>query len=64
MARKALEQVWKRADLKGRTWGPNKANNPFRRSNITIAIGREMVSIIQGENEQLIIKTKGVIFLP
>jgi hypothetical protein len=41
--------------LRGRTWGPARNNNPFRRSNIIIALGTEVVSIVQDESGKLII---------
>lgn len=46
LARKALDDLWKNeAQLKGRCWGPVKPDNPYMATNITIAIGNEMISI-------------------
>lgn len=66
-ARKVLNDLWEGSLLKGRCWGPNKDNNPFIFSNITIATeigGRiELVSISQKEDGILriheFIKTNG-----
>lgn len=64
-ARKALEPVWKRASLKGRCWGPKKKDNPYGATNITIAIGKELVSISQDPDGGLRIhefsKTEGTL---
>jgi hypothetical protein len=46
-ARKALDHLWKTADLKGRTWGPKNLDNPYSATNITICLGSELVSISQ-----------------
>jgi hypothetical protein len=48
-ARKVLDQLWRKSQLRGRCWGPTKthSNNPFARSNITIAFGDELITIIQ-----------------
>ena len=53
-ARKALEELWREADLKGRCWGPRKPENPFAGTNITIAIGGELVSVSQREGALVI----------
>ncbi len=45
IARKVLDDLWKEAHLKGRCWGPRKKGNPYAATNITIAIGNELVSI-------------------
>ncbi len=62
-ARKALESLWKSADLKGRCWGPKHNNNPYAFSNITIAVGNELVTISMDRNGRLVIhefrKTEG-----
>lgn len=53
-ARQALNLLWeKEADLKGRCWGPKRENNPYSASNITIAIGTELVSISQDPDGSL-----------
>ena len=53
-ARKALNILFeKRAWLKGRCWGPKRKTNPFSGTNITIAIGDELVSISQGMDRRL-----------
>lgn len=46
-ARKALEQLWQEAMLKGRCWGPKKECNSYKGSNITLAIGNELITISQ-----------------
>lgn len=64
-ARKALDSVWKRASLKGRCWGPKRKDNPYSASNITIAVGEELVSISQDTDGNLKIhefrKTEGTL---
>jgi hypothetical protein len=54
-ARKALDGLWSMAWLKGRCWGRKlkHAQNPYRNSNITIAIGDELVSISQSPDNSL-----------
>jgi hypothetical protein len=55
-ARKLLDPLWVKSWLKGRCWGPlyvsdaenGLQKNPFAQSNITIAVGDELVSISQG----------------
>ena len=47
-ARKALEPLWRAAQLKGRCWGPKSDKNPYSTTNITFAIGKEMITISQG----------------
>ncbi len=45
-ARKALNPIWKTACLKGRCWGPKgKKPSSFAGTNITFAVGSELVSI-------------------
>jgi hypothetical protein len=57
-ARKILHSLWTSCWLKGRCWGPklaegNDRKNPFRGSNITIAVGMELVSISQNPDGSL-----------
>ena len=54
-ARKSLDQLWRKSQLRGRCWGTVKEhfNNPFARSNITIAIGDELITIIQNPDGSL-----------
>jgi hypothetical protein len=54
-AREVLSPLWdfKKAWLRGRLWGRGKKDNPYRASNITIAIGKELVSISQGPDGKL-----------
>ena len=55
-ARKSLDHFWKECWLKGRCWGsPYVAGalNPFARSNITIAVDNELVSISQNPDGSL-----------
>lgn len=52
-ARKVLDFLWKKSQLKGRCWGPTDSKNPFSGSNITIAVGDELVSIIQNPDDSL-----------
>jgi hypothetical protein len=54
LARKALQPLWEKASLKGRCWGPKRTNNPYSASNITFAVGEELVSISQKEGSLLI----------
>lgn len=51
-AREALDSLWEKAWLRGRCWGLKlkRQNNPYRATNITIAIGSELVSISQRED--------------
>ncbi|MDD5431060.1 MAG: hypothetical protein PHP03_02440 [Candidatus Pacebacteria bacterium] len=45
-ARKVLDGIWKdEAQLKGRCWGPKKNGNLYGGTNITIAVGNELVSV-------------------
>lgn len=53
-ARKALSGLWKGAWLKGRCWGPKREDNPYGATNITLAIGKELVSISQKGNKLII----------
>ncbi len=46
-ARKALQLLWERADLKGRCWGPKREDNPYSATNITFAVKDELVSVSQ-----------------
>jgi hypothetical protein len=62
-ARKTLNPLWEFADLKGRCWGPKRKDNPYAFSNITLAIGNELITISMDGNKHLIIhefrKTEG-----
>ena len=62
-AREVLGSIWKESDLKGRCWGPTREDNPYVKSNITLAIGEELISVSQNQEGELIIhefvKTKG-----
>ncbi|MBU4223985.1 hypothetical protein KJ934_02075 [Patescibacteria group bacterium] len=49
-ARKILEPLWNKADLKGRCWGPKRADNDYKGTNITILNGEELVTVSQGDN--------------
>jgi hypothetical protein len=50
LARKALDVLWNEADLRGRCWGLKKAgNNPYAKTNITVCIGNELVSISRSQ---------------
>jgi len=54
LARAALEDMWERVvQLKGRCWGPSKEDNPYKGSNITMAIGDELVSVCQGDDGRI-----------
>jgi hypothetical protein len=55
-ARKCLDRFWKEVWLKGRCWGPPYVAgtlNPYAASNITIAVGNELVSISQNPDGSL-----------
>jgi len=54
-ARIILNSLWQNALLKGRCWGPKTEDNPFAASNITIAIGTELISVSQKINGVLVI---------
>ena len=59
-ARSALDTLWEEgAWLHGRCWGPvgerRGAENPYARTNITIAVGKELVSITQNKDGTLTI---------
>lgn len=54
-ARKAIGHLWKEALLKGRCWGPRREGNPYSRSNITLAVDGELVSISQEPDGTLVI---------
>jgi len=74
-ARKALDDLWKSADLRGRCWGskrkenphwePSQIENPYASSNITLAVGDELVTISMSEHGRLRIhefrKVKGTV---
>jgi hypothetical protein len=50
LARKALDLLWNEADLRGRCWGLKKAgDNPYAKTNITVCIGNELVSISRSQ---------------
>ncbi|OGZ19090.1 MAG: hypothetical protein A2Z68_01675 [Candidatus Nealsonbacteria bacterium RBG_13_38_11] len=53
-ARRILQSLWNQAWLKGRCWGPQTENNPYAASNITIAVGDELVSISQRDSQLVI----------
>lgn len=53
IARKLVDELWQKSDLRGRCWGLAKPRNRYRATNITIAIGPELVSISLGKNGQL-----------
>jgi hypothetical protein len=57
LARKALDGLWKIADLRGRTWGlkRNKTGNPFAGTNILIAISDELVSVSCPDGNELVV---------
>ena len=52
-ARKLLRSLWGKALLRGRCWGTRskEKDNPYLGSNITIVIGKELVTISQGDGE-------------
>lgn len=54
-ARKALDELWCLAWLKGRCWGKKleQEQNPYQNSNITIAVGNELVSVSQNIDNSL-----------
>ena len=56
-ARKILNAIWETSWLKGRCWGPPKITknktNPYARSNITIAVDNELITISQNHNGNL-----------
>ncbi len=56
-ARKALNALWERSQLRGRCWGlgGNNGNNPYKGSNITIADGRELVTISMNGKRELVV---------
>lgn len=56
-ARKVLDELWSEADLRGRCWGLRKgikSDNPFAGTNITIAVGGELVSVSRKGDELVI----------
>lgn len=40
-----MEPFWGKADLKGRCWGPKGKGGQYTGTNITFAVGEELVSI-------------------
>jgi hypothetical protein len=50
-ARMTVDLVWKNSDLKGRCWGPRGAKrvSPYAGTNITLAIGDELVTISENK---------------
>jgi len=57
LARFAVDSIWKSSDLKGRCWGPKKSKkiSPYAGTNITLAIGDELVTICQDKETGLLI---------
>ncbi len=54
-ARKVLELMWAKSQLRGRCWGRGKVN-PYKGTNITIALEDELVTISRnGKKEELIV---------
>jgi len=54
-ARKSLDGFWERADVKGRCWGPKRKDNSYSGTNITFALGDELVSVsMNGEGKLLV----------
>jgi len=52
--RALLDEIWKKALLRGRCRGPEIIrSNPFAGSNITLAEGKELVSICVGKDGAL-----------
>jgi hypothetical protein len=57
MASAALRHIWdNNADLVGRTWGRKKKEkiNPFFGTNITLAIGDELVSVCEKDGKLIV----------
>ena len=54
LARKVLDELWREADLRGRCWGLRKFANYFAGTNITIAVGSELVSVSRKGDELVI----------
>jgi hypothetical protein len=55
-ARKAIEKIWNKAELKGRPWSKMSTKSPFVGTNILVASGDELVSISYDyENDSLLI---------
>jgi len=54
-ARKALDGIWLKSQLRGRCWGRGNVN-PFKGTNITFASDAELVTISRnGKNDELIL---------
>jgi len=52
-ARKILDNLWEKTDLRGRCWGiVKKEGNPFKGTNIVLAVGDELVLVSQ-DNDHL-----------
>lgn len=54
ITRKILTSIWAKAQLRGRCWGRGGKNNPFNGTNITLAIGKELITISMNREKQLI----------
>lgn len=52
-ARKVLDPLWKKSQLRGRTWGLIREDNPYSATNITMVIGNELVSVSQDPDGSL-----------
>jgi len=53
-ARHILNPLWEVAWLKGRCWGPKTKGNPYAATNITLCIGKELISVSQ-QGDKLVI---------
>jgi hypothetical protein len=57
-ARKALDLLWAKAHMKGRTWGPKgkkKNPSPYAGTNILLAKGNELASVSLDKNTKRLI---------
>lgn len=54
-ARKVLDALWQSSDSRGRCWGLRKNGNQFAGTNITIALGDELISISMNSKKELVI---------
>ncbi len=54
-ARKALDGLWRETDLKGRCWGLRRNGNRYQDTNITLAQGKELVTISMDKEGRLLV---------
>ncbi len=52
-ARKAVDQIWKKCQSKGRTWGIKNNKNPYSKTNITMVNENNVIVLCEGRNGKI-----------